>query len=66
MKIYFNERDKTYDFTQITETEFQIFNQAFQMGTPFSDIEELYLYSKHVREQLEEENDALIERYRGK
>jgi hypothetical protein len=66
VRIFYHERDKTYDFTQITETELQIFAQAFAQGTPFSDIVELYMYSRRMREQLEETVDELVERYHGK
>jgi hypothetical protein len=39
MKIYFNERDKTYDFTQITEREDQARELYVQLGDALADID---------------------------
>jgi hypothetical protein len=66
MRIQFSPVSSTYDFTEITETEFQVICEAFAAGTPFSDIEELYLYSKRLHDQLKEASAALTERYRGR
>lgn len=64
MKIDFNPLDKTYTLSSVTETELQVLHQAFMYGTPFSDIAEIYLFSRRVREQLEEAVSDLVERYR--
>lgn len=63
MKIYFHERDKTYDLTRVTETELQILVQAFQYTRPFSDIPELGIFSKKIARQLMEEQSMLVARY---
>jgi hypothetical protein len=65
MEINFDPYTQTYDFLKVTETELQIFAQAFAQGTPFSNIPELSMFAQRIHEQLQSSNYALTERYRG-
>lgn len=66
MNIVFDEDKRQYTFTEVSETELQVFHEAFLRRLPFSDVPVLRRFAGDVWHQLEEAKDALLARYKDK
>jgi len=65
MEIVFSRAYRTYELRNVSETELQIINRAFEYDTPFSDIPELALFSRDIKARLSNAVDKMLARYEG-
>lgn len=66
MKIIFDEDRRQYTFTEVSETELQVFHEAFLRRLPFGDVPVLRQFAADVWHQLEAAKTALLARYKGR